>query len=344
VVATFPEQPTSVLLQVTYQRAPLHALTLSGSRITGPVPVACWANSRFASKIRVTASWRLARLGKCRPLSVGPGQLLNKTDVPFRHLAKDSGELKVHDARIRLGKRRGLTGRARARDRARLIRSVRQPQLTFGVAVMWRYAMRRARVGMSLSAGCVYVVVLLFRTVGAPVGYAQGEPQTPEAVARLLAERPTAVALPISGKVSHKITLDDEAFAMPDGQSRAVLFSLPEYRAPYVLTVKSFLYKRAMSRTEKIFVPLAVVLDAHYHITRAVSESALEATRPGMMKGPAYQVRLPIGDSQNEERFVLVFTRGTAVGDPLRVLNQRIGLRAQRSADGDIEAETKPSK
>jgi len=37
---TFSEQPTAVLLQVADQRAPLHALTLSGSRITGPLPVA----------------------------------------------------------------------------------------------------------------------------------------------------------------------------------------------------------------------------------------------------------------------------------------------------------------
>ena len=40
-VGAFPEQPTTVLLQVADQRAPFHALTLSGSRITGPLPVAC---------------------------------------------------------------------------------------------------------------------------------------------------------------------------------------------------------------------------------------------------------------------------------------------------------------
>src|SRR5262245_21574719 len=46
-VGAFPEQPTKVLLQVADQRAPFHALTLSGSRITGPWPVACRANSRL---------------------------------------------------------------------------------------------------------------------------------------------------------------------------------------------------------------------------------------------------------------------------------------------------------
>ncbi len=44
------------LLQVADQRAPLHAVTLSDSRMTGPLPVTCCANSRFASKIIETAS------------------------------------------------------------------------------------------------------------------------------------------------------------------------------------------------------------------------------------------------------------------------------------------------
>ena len=54
--ATLPEQTTTILLPVADQRAPLHAVTLSGSRMTGPFPVACCANSRFASKIIETAS------------------------------------------------------------------------------------------------------------------------------------------------------------------------------------------------------------------------------------------------------------------------------------------------
>jgi hypothetical protein len=55
-ITTFSEQPATVLLQVVDQRASLHALILSGSRITGPVPVVCWASSRFASRIMATAS------------------------------------------------------------------------------------------------------------------------------------------------------------------------------------------------------------------------------------------------------------------------------------------------
>ena len=38
-VAPLSEQPATVLLQVVDQRAALHGLTLSGSRMTGPEPV-----------------------------------------------------------------------------------------------------------------------------------------------------------------------------------------------------------------------------------------------------------------------------------------------------------------
>lgn len=40
-IATFPEQAAAVLLQDVNQRPTLHALILSGSRMTGPSPVVC---------------------------------------------------------------------------------------------------------------------------------------------------------------------------------------------------------------------------------------------------------------------------------------------------------------
>jgi hypothetical protein len=43
----------ALVLQVADKRPPFHPLTLSGSRITGPLPADCWANSRLASRIMV---------------------------------------------------------------------------------------------------------------------------------------------------------------------------------------------------------------------------------------------------------------------------------------------------
>jgi len=186
-------------------------------------------------------------------------------------------------------------------------------------------------------------VVTFVGAVGPQAGVSTLE-QTPAMVAKLLAERHAVVQLPVKGKVSRKIALEDDTFAMPGGPSRAVLLSLPEYRAPYVLIVKSFLYKRAMSRTEKVFVPTTILLDSNYRITRTVSEAQLEANEAGMIKGPSYQATIQITETQSDERFVLIYTDGAAVGDPIPVVNQRWGFRAQRSPDGDIEAETKPNK
>lgn len=183
-------------------------------------------------------------------------------------------------------------------------------------------------------------------SVGAvgPQASASAVEQSPAMVAQRLTESHAVVELPVKGKVSRKIELKNDTFAMPGGPSRVVLLSLPEYRAPYVLTVKSFLYKRAMSRTEKIFVPTTILLDGNYRVTRTVSEAELEANRAGMAKGPSYQATIPITEAQSDERFVLIYTDGAAVGGPIRVVNQMLFFRAERSADGDIEAETKPNK
>ena len=45
-----------VLFEVADKRPPFHALTLRGTRITGPLPADCWANVRLASRIMATAS------------------------------------------------------------------------------------------------------------------------------------------------------------------------------------------------------------------------------------------------------------------------------------------------
>jgi hypothetical protein len=107
----FPEQPATVLL-VPDERSPFHALTLSVSRITGPVPADSWANSRFA-RIMATASCRFVRFLKRGALRVGSWQFLDETDVPLGYLAKDGRELKVHDAMIRLGRRETRRWRTR---------------------------------------------------------------------------------------------------------------------------------------------------------------------------------------------------------------------------------------
>jgi hypothetical protein len=81
--STLPKQTTTALLQVADQRAPFHALTLSVSRMTGPLPVDCWANSRLASRTIATASWRFARASSSvAPCVLAPGSSSTKPMYP----------------------------------------------------------------------------------------------------------------------------------------------------------------------------------------------------------------------------------------------------------------------
>lgn len=180
-------------------------------------------------------------------------------------------------------------------------------------------------------------------------------------VARLLADRHAFVEIPRKGKVTRKIELKDETYAMPGGPSRVVLLRLPHYQEPYALTVRSFLVKRAMSRTENIFVPSAIMLDADFVVTRTVPETELRSKSAGMIKGPAVEVTIPFIASQAGERFALVYTQASAVGQslirepwqpngglPLATnVGSAIGdafIRRQRSGHGMIQIQTKPTK
>lgn len=173
-------------------------------------------------------------------------------------------------------------------------------------------------------------------------------------VARLLAERHAFIEIPRKGKVTRKIALKDETYAMPDGPSRVVLLKLPEYRQPYALTLKSFVVRRVISLTETIFVPTTVLMDADFVVTRTVSETEL------LPKGLSVEATIPFTAPHTGERFVLVYTQARAVGQRLtREWEPNLGLsletdigsaigqaltRRQRSGHGTIQVQTKPGK
>lgn len=174
-------------------------------------------------------------------------------------------------------------------------------------------------------------------------------------VARLLAERDAVVEIPRKGKVTRKIQLTDETYAMPGGPSRVVLLKLPEYQQSYALTLRSFVVRRAISLKEDIFVPTTVLMDADFVVTRTVSETEL---RP---KGPSVEATIPFTLAHSGERFVLVYTQARAVGQRLtrEPSEPNLGLplatnigsaigdvltRRQRSGHGTIQVQTKPGK
>ena len=65
--------------------------------------------------------------------------------------------------------------------------------------------------------------------------------------------------MPAKGKAKAAFKKDAAVYALPGGQSPAVLLSLPAYQSPYTLTVSS--KRHGMGRTTEIFVPSLVLLD-----------------------------------------------------------------------------------
>ena len=175
--------------------------------------------------------------------------------------------------------------------------------------------------------------------------------ESPESIARLLAGRKAFTELPPKGKVKHDIKMADQTFAMTDGPSRVALFKLPEFGETYVVTLKSYVYKRAFSQTQKIFVPTMVVLDADFVVTRTVLENQLQWKSETMTKGPRLQAMLPFTDVQKGDRFVLVYTRASQVGHLVGFSGgggpfepTGVSFPQEMSADGNLEVETGPAK
>jgi hypothetical protein len=198
------------------------------------------------------------------------------------------------------------------------------------------------------------LALLLIASGGAVLAQATAqEPQvaaavqeTPESIARLLAGRNAFTEVPPKGKVKRDIKMADQTFAMADGPSRVVLFKLPELREAYVVTLKSFIYKRAFSQTQKIFVPTMAVLDADFVVTRTVLANEFQWKSETMMKGPRLQAVLT--DMQKGDRFVLVYTRASQVGVALSFAGggpfERPSFHLETSADGNFEVQTGPAK
>ena len=61
VVATFPQEDTTLLAEMSLQIKPFHASTLTGSRMQSGSRSCSRAKSRFVSNINASASFKLAR-------------------------------------------------------------------------------------------------------------------------------------------------------------------------------------------------------------------------------------------------------------------------------------------
>jgi len=172
-------------------------------------------------------------------------------------------------------------------------------------------------------------------------------------VAQTLAEQGKARALPASlrGRIKFKIEEGAETFPLPSGQSPAVLFRLPEYSAPYTLTVTSL--PKGFG-TWKLFIPTIVLLDPAFQPTREVSEAEFTFKPQTFSKSQRLEGEIPIDESSRNARYLLMYTDAALLGElygvhrnkpygrPLSAL--KVDVKLERSGHGSLEVEARPVK
>lgn len=171
----------------------------------------------------------------------------------------------------------------------------------------------------------------------------QDAPQTPSEIARFLVDHGTVVQVPAKGKAKHVIEKGAPTFPMLGGPSRVVLFKLPEYRTPYVITMTSFVYGFSLKGLKYgMFIPNAIMFDGDFQQTREWAASEFVGVQM------ALQVRIAVREEQKAYRFLLVYTRAGAVGEPIGVHGEGAGgaisaalTRVRGSETGRIDVETK---
>jgi hypothetical protein len=169
--------------------------------------------------------------------------------------------------------------------------------------------------------------------------------RSPSEVARFLVEHGSVVDVPGEGKVTRQINKDAPSFATPIGPTTVLLLRLPQYQAPYVLTITSV--RKGMGLTTEVFIPSGISFDAEFRPVKEFGEERLE----GRVDSLAFE--LLFGEATRAAQYVLLYTRGDLVRQRLGLRDYRTGRRIdgkldlwlnkiERSLEGKIEVQTRP--
>ena len=94
--------------------------------------------------------------------------------------------------------------------------------------------------------------------------------------------------------------------------SPAVLFRLPDYSAPYTLTVTSL--PRGFG-TWQLFVPAVVLLDSDFQPTREVPEADFIFKKQTFSKSQRLEGEIAIDESSRNARYLFMYTNGALIGE-----------------------------
>lgn len=210
-----------------------------------------------------------------------------------------------------------------------------------------------------MSSLCKWVVVPWLPVVMAAGGgtargvwvNAQEAPSIP-VVARALAEQGKARDLPASlkGRVKDSLKEGAATYSLPAGSSTALLFRLPDYSAPYTLTVASL--PRGFG-TWQLFVPAVVLLDSDFQPIREVPEADFIFKKQTFSKSQRLEGDIAIDESSRIARYLFMYTNGALIGEMYGVHEGKaygtliapvIDVKLMRSMHGSVEIEARPAK
>ena len=159
-------------------------------------------------------------------------------------------------------------------------------------------------------------------------------------VARALLANGAARQAPLDGTLKLSIASNPMTYALPNGMSSALLLMLPDYQTPYVMTISSI--RNGVGRTTEMFVPSGMLLDADLNPAGEFTEQELQARVESMA------AQLVFDDRRKTARYVLLYTHGDRVGQPVTMSGQDVIadvvgrlFRVQRSLNAKIEVATK---
>jgi hypothetical protein len=167
--------------------------------------------------------------------------------------------------------------------------------------------------------------------------------KSPQDIASLLAKKNQIVTLPPpAAKVKQAIERGAEVYRFSSGDSRAILFELPSFVKPYVLTIHSLCNCGGPSKS--VFVPRIAFLDGQFSQTGMLEDDNFFIPDP---RSGFLEAKINVDADRRADRYLLVFTRGELVGKELATLTIREGLINKfklhypylRAAFGTVEIE-----
>ena len=116
------------------------------------------------------------------------------------------------------------------------------------------------------------------------------------------------------------INVESPAFEFPTGKSYFKAFELPAYSGSYTITIKSYSGMHgpatAPPHSASVLVPVALLLDTDYAVTRVVDEVSFKRVDGSLL--PLETLRLEatisVGPENSQERYIVISTARRALG------------------------------